>query len=85
MQPNNDVLNIISENKSSYAFCFPIMLADPDILFFIRNKATRKLPLVSVQAKHYKVINKSTLIEGAASVRTRVWVNASLQESVSIY
>jgi hypothetical protein len=65
---SDEVLNWISKNEESYAFCFPPESVGPDIFFYIRSEATGRLLLVAVHAKHYKVVNKSTLVEGVLSV-----------------
>ena len=63
-----DVLNWILENKECYAFCFPTESAGPDFFFYLRNTETKRLLLVALQAKHYKKVDKSTLIQGVRSV-----------------
>ena len=65
---DNDVLNWVSRNEGSHAFCFPTESAGPDIFFYVRSKATGKLLLVAVQAKHYKDVDKITLVEGVHTV-----------------
>jgi hypothetical protein len=54
-ESDDDVVDWISENKGSYAFCFPTELAGPDMYFYIRSKVTGGLLLVALQAKHYEV------------------------------
>jgi hypothetical protein len=65
---DDDVLNWVSRNEGSHAFCFPTESAGPDIFFYVRSKATGKLLLVAVQAKHYKDVDKLTLVEGVHTV-----------------
>jgi len=65
---DDDVLKWVSENEERYAFCFPTESAGPDIFFYVRNKATGRLLLVAMQAKHYKVVDKPTLVEGVRTV-----------------
>lgn len=65
---DDDVLKWISENKDSYAFCFPTEAAGPDFYFYLRHKATEKLLLVALQAKHYDDVDKATLIQGVRTV-----------------
>jgi hypothetical protein len=72
-ETNDDVLNWISENKECYAFCFPTESAGPDILFYVRSKATGRLLLVAVQAKNYKDVKKQALVQGVGSVTPPFW------------
>jgi hypothetical protein len=61
-------LKWISQNEECYAFCFPTESAGPDFFFYVRNIKTKRLLLVALQAKHYKDVNKSTLIQGVRTV-----------------
>ena len=72
-ETNDDVLNWISENKECHAFCFPTESDGPDILFYVRSKATGRLLLVAVQAKNYKDVKKQTLVQGVGSVTPPFW------------
>jgi hypothetical protein len=65
---DNDILKWISQNEECYAFCFPTESAGPDFFFYVRNIKTKRLLLVALQAKHYKDVNKSTLIQGVRTV-----------------
>jgi hypothetical protein len=67
---DDDVLNWISENKECYAFCFPTESGGPDLFFYVRSKATGRLLLVALQAKHYnlKDVDKPTLLQGVRTV-----------------
>ena len=65
---DEEVLNWITENKECYAFCFPTESAGPDFFFYLRNIETKRLLLVALQAKYYKDVDKSTLIQGVRSV-----------------
>lgn len=67
-QTNDDVLNWVSNNEEGYAFCFPTESAGPDFFFFVRSKTTGSLLLVALQAKHYEVVKKQTLIDGVRTV-----------------
>lgn len=72
-QTDDAVLNWISENKESYAFCFPTEFTGPDILFYLRSKATGELLLVAMQAKNYQDVDKQTLVQGVQSVTPPFW------------
>jgi hypothetical protein len=66
---NNDVLKWLSKNAERYAFCFPPESTGPDLFFFfIRSNTTRRLLLVALQAKHYKNIDNSTLVQGERTI-----------------
>lgn len=65
---DDDVLKWISENQDCYAFCFPTESAGPDFFFFVRNKASGRLLLAALQAKHHKKVDKPTLVQRVRTV-----------------
>ena len=80
---DDDVLSWISENRESYAFCFPTETVGPDIFFFVRSKITQGLLLVAVQAKHYEDVNKQVLVQGVRTV-TPSWFWKSKATTVHV-
>jgi hypothetical protein len=73
---DDDVLQWISENKGCYAFCFPTESAGPDFFFYVRSKATGRLLLVAMQAKHYKDVDNATLVQGVRTVTPSFFWNS---------
>ena len=70
---DEQLLEWISTNAGRFTFCFPPTSFGPDLLFFVRSKKSKKILLILLQAKKYKVVDKSTLIEGVRSV-TPSWL-----------
>lgn len=70
-ESDDQVVEWISTNSERYTFCFPSESFGPDLLFFVQSKSG-KVILVVIQAKHYKKVEKQTLIEGIRSV-TPAW------------
>jgi hypothetical protein len=63
-----DVLEWISTNRRQVTFCFPPSSMGPDVLFFGRSKASRKVVLLVMTCKAYDDIKKHHLIRGVHSV-----------------
>jgi hypothetical protein len=70
---SEEVLEWISINENQFTFCFPPDSLGPDLLFFVRSKVSRKLLLVSIQAKWYGSVTKETLMEGVRTATPSWW------------
>lgn len=51
-----------------FTFCFPRESFGPDVLFFLRHKTSKKLLLVTIQAKNYESVDRQTLMKGIRTV-----------------
>jgi hypothetical protein len=80
---DKEVVNWISKNKEHYVFCFPTESAGPDIFFYIRNKTMQRLLLVEIQARQYKEVEKSCLVQGVRTI-TPSWFWKSKDTKVAV-
>ncbi|KAG8826601.1 hypothetical protein FRC18_010018 [Serendipita sp. 400] len=71
---NEEVLDWITNNPGQSTFCFPKEFFGPDIMFFLRSKATRKLLLVLMQATYRKDNVTAAAIKSGVRSVTPSWL-----------
>ena len=65
---SGEVVEWLTTNTHRFRFCFPPESFGPDVLFFLRHKTSKKLLLVTIQAKNCESVDRQTLMKGIRTV-----------------